>query len=129
MIGGSPLILLINPFYWIVTTLWFVGKWNVIPNFFPGAIYYLSMFNMLTGNFLFIYMNLLGTYRREYYDLSRYALLTPIYWFLMSIAAWRAFWQLVTKPFYWEKTVHGLHMDNKKTASKRDPLAFLRGKK
>jgi len=129
MIGGSPLILLINPFYWIVTTLWFVGKWNVIPNFFPGAIYYLSMFNMLTGNFLFIYMNLLGTYRREYYDLSRYALLTPIYWFLMSIAAWRAFWQLVTKPFYWEKTVHGLHIDSKKTASKRDPLAFLRGKK
>lgn len=129
MIGGSPLILLINPFYWIVTTLWFVGKWNVIPNFFPGAIYYLSMFNMLTGNFLFIYMNLLGTYRREYYNLSRYALLTPIYWFLMSIAAWRAFWQLVTKPFYWEKTVHGLHMDAKKTGGMKDPLAFLRGRK
>ncbi len=38
----------------------------------------------------------------------KYALLTPVYWALMSIAAYKAAWQLVTKPFYWEKTRHGL---------------------
>ncbi|NMC85678.1 MAG: glycosyltransferase [Anaerolineaceae bacterium] len=128
-IGGSPLILLINPVYWIITTLWFVGQWKVIPDLFPGPIYYLSMFNMLSGNFLFIYMNLLGTYRRKYYDLGRYALLTPIYWFLMSIAAWRALWQLVTRPFYWEKTVHGLHIDAQKMPAKSGLLnRLLRGR-
>jgi hypothetical protein len=47
--------------------------------------------------------------------LSRYALLTPIYWFFMSIASWRAIWQLITRPFYWEKTVHGLHIDPPRT--------------
>ena len=26
----------------------------------------------------------------------------------MSIAAWKAVWQLITRPHYWEKTVHGL---------------------
>jgi len=26
----------------------------------------------------------------------------------MSFAAWRALWQLISKPFYWEKTTHGL---------------------
>jgi hypothetical protein len=26
---------------------------------------------------------------------------------LMSIAAYRALWQLVRNPFYWEKTKHG----------------------
>ena len=26
----------------------------------------------------------------------------------MSIAAYKALWQLITKPFYWEKTSHGL---------------------
>jgi hypothetical protein len=26
----------------------------------------------------------------------------------MSIAAVKAAWQLITKPFYWEKTTHGL---------------------
>jgi hypothetical protein len=25
-----------------------------------------------------------------------------------SIAAYMALWQLVTRPFYWEKTTHGL---------------------
>ncbi|MDO8352769.1 MAG: glycosyltransferase [Aestuariivirga sp.] len=32
----------------------------------------------------------------------------PIYWFLMSIAAWMALWQLVFAPFKWNKTEHGL---------------------
>jgi hypothetical protein len=27
---------------------------------------------------------------------------------MMSIAAYKALWQLITKPFYWEKTSHGL---------------------
>jgi glycosyltransferase XagB len=110
-IGGSPLILFINPFYWLITILWFVGKWGIIPNLFPGVVFYMSLFNMVSGNFLFVYLNLLATYRRGYYSLSRYALLTPIYWVFMSFATWRALWQLISQPFYWEKTVHGLHIN------------------
>ena len=34
--------------------------------------------------------------------------LGPLYWVLMSIGAWKGFIQLIHKPFYWEKTVHGL---------------------
>lgn len=32
----------------------------------------------------------------------------PIYWLLVSIAAWMALWQLVFAPFKWNKTEHGL---------------------
>ncbi|MEM9332952.1 MAG: glycosyltransferase family 2 protein, partial [Pseudomonadota bacterium] len=32
----------------------------------------------------------------------------PIYWFLISIAGWRAFVHLIVKPHIWEKTPHGL---------------------
>ncbi len=32
----------------------------------------------------------------------------PIYWLLVSAAGWYALWQLVSDPFYWEKTAHGL---------------------
>jgi hypothetical protein len=35
-------------------------------------------------------------------------LLVPAYWVLMSVAAVKAFVQLVFQPSYWEKTVHGL---------------------
>jgi len=35
-------------------------------------------------------------------------LLTPLYWFLLSVAAWRALFQLLYDPQGWEKTEHGL---------------------
>jgi hypothetical protein len=38
----------------------------------------------------------------------KYALFTPVYWGLMSVAAWKGFIQLFRNPFYWEKTEHGL---------------------
>jgi glycosyltransferase XagB len=37
-----------------------------------------------------------------------FALLNPVYWLLHSIAAYKALGQLFTKPFYWEKTQHGI---------------------
>ena len=36
------------------------------------------------------------------------AMLVPIYWAMMSIAAVKAMWQLVVTPSFWEKTAHGL---------------------
>ena len=32
----------------------------------------------------------------------------PFYWLLMSLAAYRALWQLWRNPHYWEKTEHGI---------------------
>ena len=32
----------------------------------------------------------------------------PVYWFLMSCAAWLALWQFVWKPHHWNKTEHGI---------------------
>jgi len=79
---------------------------------------------LLFGNFLFIYSQAAGMHgviehmraqgdRRFSFRLVKYALLTPAYWALMSIAAVKAFWQLMTRPFYWEKTVHGLARKNR----------------
>jgi hypothetical protein len=40
----------------------------------------------------------------------RYRLLfIPLYWFAMSIAAWRALVQMFTRPFHWEKTPHSAY--------------------
>ncbi|MEF3304027.1 glycosyltransferase family 2 protein [Paenibacillus sp. GYB003] len=119
MVLATPMLPLLNPIYWLMLVLWYGWKLDVIPQFFPGIIYYFSALEFLLGNFLFVFTNIAGVYwvvrelelRRQYdfsYGLVKYALLTPIYWALMSIAAFKAAWQLVTKPFYWEKTVHGL---------------------
>ncbi len=37
-----------------------------------------------------------------------HAIFIPIYWLYVSAAAYRAVWQLVRAPFYWEKTEHGV---------------------
>ena len=40
--------------------------------------------------------------------------LVPLYWIAMSAAAWVAIYEVIKNPHYWPKTVHGLHIDNKK---------------
>ncbi len=36
-------------------------------------------------------------------------LLIPIYWLALSLAAWRAVWQILHDPYGWEKTPHAPH--------------------
>ena len=38
--------------------------------------------------------------------------LIPLYWLAQSYAAWRALFQLSTRPFEWEKTPHGAHQNS-----------------
>lgn len=107
---GTPLTFLLNPIYWALTMLWFLSRWDILPMIFPGFVYYAAVVCLFFGNFVFMYVNVAGSMMRGYHELVRYALFTPIYWILMSIASWRALYQLFVDPFYWEKTIHGLHL-------------------
>ncbi|MNH89877.1 Beta-monoglucosyldiacylglycerol synthase [compost metagenome] len=119
MVLATPILPLLNPVYWLMLILWYGWELGIIKEFFPSYIYYLASIEFMIGNFLFVFSNVAGVYwvisdlekKKEYtfsYGLVKYALLTPVYWVLMSIAAVKAAWQLITKPFYWEKTTHGL---------------------
>jgi len=106
--GGTPLTLLLNPISWGLTLLWLFTEAKLIQQMFPGPLFYIGATNLLISNFLFIYLNIAGLLRRGYDDLVKYALLSPLYWILMSVGAWKGLLQLFTRPSYWEKTVHGL---------------------
>lgn len=105
---ATPLMFLLNPVYWFLTTLWFLTYWHVIPFLFPPGIYYLGMLNLLAGNFAFTYINAIGTAKRGNWSLVPYTLFSPVYWAMMSLASWKALIQLITRPSHWEKTEHGL---------------------
>lgn len=109
IILGTFFAFLLNPIFWSLTALWFLTHWGIIEAIFPGPILYLGTFALYFGNFAFIYINIAGALRRGYHQLVKYILLTPLYWLLMSIAAWKAFYQLIFRPSYWEKTEHGLY--------------------
>ncbi len=109
-VGGTAAVFLLNPIYWLLTTVWLLTEADVIRSGFPGLLFYAGGLGFYIGNFLLAYMAAAAASRRGYHGLVKYAMLIPIYWVLMSIGAWKGFIQLFTKPFYWEKTEHGLHL-------------------
>jgi cellulose synthase/poly-beta-1,6-N-acetylglucosamine synthase-like glycosyltransferase len=111
IVGGTVLGFLLNPFYWLLTTLWALTAAGIIHSVFPSFVYFGAAAGLYFGNFVFTYANVLGAMRREHHNLVKSALLSPIYWGLMSLAAWKGVLQLSYRPFYWEKTNHGLDED------------------
>ncbi len=109
---GSAFLLLINPIFWALTTLYIFTRAGFIEQLFPGIVFYAASAMLFIGNFVFVYLNVAGSLQRGEFGLTRTALLSPLYWGLMSWAAWKGFIQLFTNPFYWEKTEHGLDEDH-----------------
>ena len=108
MVAGTPFTFLMNPLYWVMTTMWFLVAWGLVQQVFPSWLYYMGMGNLLLGNFMFAYLNMVAAYRRGDDELVKYAVFAPLYWGLMSVAAAKALIQIVSRPSHWEKTVHGL---------------------
>jgi glycosyltransferase XagB len=73
-----------------------------------SQIFFVASVCLLFGNVAFIVINALAGRRPGQRGLWLAALISPLYWILISIAAWKGLWQLIWKPHYWEKTVHGL---------------------
>ena len=107
LIAGTPLTFLIAPILWAFTIVSLVWP-EALAGVFPHWLLVVSLVNLVVANSMMVYLSLIAVSRRHMYWLTPFALLTPLYWTLHSIAAYKALWQLVRKPFYWEKTVHGL---------------------
>ncbi len=108
LIGGTPLTFLLAPplFALFIASLLFPGAG--VASLFPSWVLEVSLFNLLIGNGLMVYLSMMGAFKRRRYSLVPWALLNPVYWTLHSIAAYKAVWQLIRKPHHWEKTEHGI---------------------
>ncbi|MDQ2787283.1 MAG: glycosyltransferase [Chloroflexota bacterium] len=107
-VGGTFAVILINPILWLTTILWYGFHTSFVLSINPGLFHLINFVALIFGNAVFIGAGIVGAIKRAYYKLLPAALVMPLYWLMMSIAAYKALWQLVTKPFYWEKTSHGL---------------------
>jgi cellulose synthase/poly-beta-1,6-N-acetylglucosamine synthase-like glycosyltransferase/uncharacterized protein (DUF1919 family) len=107
-IGGTIVSTLLPPILYAMFFFWLFSDSNALDSIFPPIVLYVSLVNLLVGNGFFIYITGLGAFKRHYYSLILYCLTVPAYWIMMSIAAYKALWQLIHNPFYWEKTTHGL---------------------
>ena len=107
-VGSTPVLAVLNLWFWGLTLLWIVAKASFIQSMFPGVLYYLAIFAWFVGNVVIVYLSVLTLRAVRRPELLLAALLSPLYWVLMAIAALRAMVQLVTDPSHWEKTQHGL---------------------
>lgn len=113
VVGGKVLVNFINPLMWALTLSYFAFRSTVghsIEAVYPAPVFYCAVVTLVIGNLLFVYTFLLGSARRDHWDLVKYGLLAPGYWLMMSGAACLALWELIRRPHYWQKTVHGLHL-------------------
>src|SRR6266566_4843042 len=120
VIGSGMAVLFLNPLMWILLGLYIVFGQAVVDVYhvlFPGPILYLGAICLLFGNFFYIYLNLVSCMKRKQYHLLPWILFIPGYWLLMSIAAMLALFELMVKPHYWQKTVHGLHLKGKQAST------------
>ncbi len=61
----------------------------------------------------------LGLARRGLAGTAWVLVLIPLHWLLLSLAAWRALYQLLRDPYRWEKTEHGLARTSRLAREKR----------
>lgn len=107
-IGGTVFTFLSYPILLFFLIFYFIFKSTWIEVFFPDWLIIISIINFTLGNLIMIYTNMIAIFKRNSYALLIYALANPIYWLMHSISAYKGLNQLITKPFYWEKTNHGL---------------------
>src|SRR5258706_8011612 len=117
VVGGKIAFILINPLLWIATIAYFTLYKFIGPQIealYPSYIFYIAVTSLVFGNFLFLFYYMIGVAKRQEWSLIKYIFLIPFYWLLISFAGAIALYQLILKPHYWEKTVHGFHL-NKNT--------------
>jgi cellulose synthase/poly-beta-1,6-N-acetylglucosamine synthase-like glycosyltransferase len=108
LVGATTVTSVLNPFLWTLTGIWFIVHPSFIQSVFPDPVYYPAMLALIVGNFLGYYVGLITLRVTGKSELLKAALLMPVYWGLMSLAAIRALLQLFISPFVWDKTIHGL---------------------
>jgi len=107
-IGATPVMFLLYPILLLIFVCYVVFDLTSIRILFPDWVLFISIFNLMVGNILMIYVNMMAVFKRRFYELILYAIANPIYWLMHSISAYKGLYQLIVKPFYWEKTNHGL---------------------
>ena len=110
IVGGNALAALVHPLF-MAALIYSVASgapmWrgDSATGAILAAVYGMTV---VIGYLSSAFLGWLGLLRRGLLPLAWVLLLTPLHWLLLSLAAWRALYQLVFAPYAWEKTEHGL---------------------
>ena len=130
VIGMRISFMIINPFLWITTIVYFTARQVAGPTIealFPSFIFYFAVFCLIFGNFMYIFNYMIGAAKCGHWGIIKFVGFIPFYWVMASIAAIMALYQLIVKPHYWEKTNHGLHLSAPQEAPEKSITVYSAG--
>ncbi|MDD7965824.1 glycosyltransferase [Actinomycetospora lemnae] len=113
-VAATPVLAMVNPLFWGLTALWILARPPAVAAAFPPLVYYPGLAVWMVGGLAAIVAGVANARAAGKPHLAAAALVSPLYWVLMSLAAIKAGVQLVAAPSYWEKTTHGLDVTPEK---------------
>jgi len=125
LVGGSALAALVHPFF-LFAFLWEIATASRGTGGAATLHAWLYGATLLIGYLASITLAIIGLARRRLLDCAWALILMPLYWLLLSLAAWRALDQLVRDPYRWEKTEHGLARNSRLMEERSVPSAGVR---
>ena len=110
LMGGLIASALVHPlFYLLLAYHWSTGQlFAPAETTADSVLWAIAWINLGAGYLVSIALGAVSVCRRRRPGLVLHALMMPLYWLLISVAAYRAAWQLVRDPYLWEKTEHGV---------------------
>lgn len=118
VMGAFLLSALLHPFFYPMAAYAVFQATQDAPNIQTGLLGAFNAVTLLLGFGAAILSGLVGAMARQLDGVGRHALSMPAYWLLISLACYKALFQLLTRPHYWEKTVHGLSIHSPSLAAR-----------
>lgn len=108
LMGGLIVSALVHPWFYLFAAVnaWQGTLFAVPEGLHAQLMWGLGLFNLVTGYAAAVGLGIAAVTRRSWPDLIKHTLMMPVYWLMISVAAYLALFQLITAPYYWEKTEH-----------------------
>ncbi len=119
MIGGGIAAALVHPFFLAAVLRDLVIARDLAPSPALAALDALGAAVLCVGYVSALLCTGFGMHRRGIGGIAGTLASLPVYWLMISLAAWRAVWQLVVAPDRWEKTDHGLARTSRRAPKRR----------
>lgn len=108
-IGAPPLVYLLSPF------IWMISLFSLIPSLsgfldLDDWLVQLMWGNLIINIVLHMVFALQSVRYEKWKKMMFPVVLFPLYNFLHMLSSFKALWQLLLRPHYWEKTIHGHHI-------------------
>jgi cellulose synthase/poly-beta-1,6-N-acetylglucosamine synthase-like glycosyltransferase len=107
LVGGTVLAALVHSLF-VLELLWDLTAAIVSTDAAALSTVGFHASILMAGYSASIALGIVGLAQRGLLGHAWVLILIPVYWILLSLAAWRALFQLAMDPHRWEKTEHGL---------------------